>query len=458
MRLKQFIGKNIRGYMNFDISFRDSVTFLIGINGSGKTTVLKLLAGLLTPSYLDLSQIEFSEISISFTCKDSDSVESIHCYNYGQKIKLQYIDSKRKVFEKEFPLISVISTRSRYEQNFIDIDKLDRVNSDFDDLDVVQKIRELKTPLFLGLNRRIIENSNFNSIERRFLSSRRKLQQIESMSDSVDNALSDIQEMFYTHIRRTAQSQFQLSDLFRKQVFEESFKLKKNITISNIDYKEELENLKSRQNNLNSVIQSLEVKDLLKQFSEYFTEIQKVLQILSDTSALQEDKTPNPAYYNALLEWMINRSQLDKIDKIIKYADEYVNNIQNLKAPINRFVDSINLFFKEGHKEIEVDDRGEIRIKINNTTRYNSIFDLSSGEKQLVILLAHIAFYKRNKDASVFVIDEPELSLHISWQEIFVDALLKASPNTQFILATHAPAILAKNERREWCIDLSKRV
>lgn len=164
--------------MNFDISFRDSVTFLIGINGSGKTTVLKLLAGLLTPSYLDLSQIEFSEISISFTCKDSDSVESIHCYNYGQKIKLQYIDSKRKVFEKEFPLISVISTRSRYEQNFIDIDKLDRVNSDFDDLDVVQKIRELKTPLFLGLNRRIIENSNFNSIERRFLSSRRKLQQI----------------------------------------------------------------------------------------------------------------------------------------------------------------------------------------------------------------------------------------------------------------------------------------
>ena len=64
MRLKQFIGKGVRGYMNFDINFRESVTFLIGINGSGKTTVLKLLSGLLTPSFIDLTQIEYGEICL----------------------------------------------------------------------------------------------------------------------------------------------------------------------------------------------------------------------------------------------------------------------------------------------------------------------------------------------------------------------------------------------------------
>lgn len=73
----------------------------------------------------------------------------------------------------------------------------------------------------------------------------------------------------------------------------------------------------------------------MTQFSDYFNGMKNVLQILTETSALQEDKTPNPAYYNALLEWMINRSQLEKIDKIIKYAEEYAKNIQNLKAPIN---------------------------------------------------------------------------------------------------------------------------
>lgn len=78
----------------------------------------------------------------------------------------------------------------------------------------------------------------------------------------------------------------------------------------------------------------------------------------------------------------------------------------------------------------------------------------------MIIILAHISFYRhrKNRGGGICIIDEPELSLHIGWQEIFVDALLRASPNTQFIIATHAPAILAKNERREWCIDLSKRI
>lgn len=67
MKLKRFIGTRVRGYMNFDISFNESLTFLIGINGTGKTTILKLLSGLLTPSYIELSQIDFSEIHL--TCE-----------------------------------------------------------------------------------------------------------------------------------------------------------------------------------------------------------------------------------------------------------------------------------------------------------------------------------------------------------------------------------------------------
>lgn len=64
IKLKQFIGKDIRGYMNFNIAFNESLTFLIGINGTGKTTILKLLSGLLCPSYIELYQIEFSYIEL----------------------------------------------------------------------------------------------------------------------------------------------------------------------------------------------------------------------------------------------------------------------------------------------------------------------------------------------------------------------------------------------------------
>ena len=52
-----FYVENMRGYITKKINFRNSVTFLIGINGSGKTTVLKLLNGLLKPSLKELIEM-----------------------------------------------------------------------------------------------------------------------------------------------------------------------------------------------------------------------------------------------------------------------------------------------------------------------------------------------------------------------------------------------------------------
>lgn len=113
------------------------------------------------------------------------------------------------------------------------------------------------------------------------------------------------------------------------------------------------------------------------------------------------------------------------------------------------------MFFKEGNKEIKVGGSGDLYILNRNLgaeTRQN-IFDLSSGEKQIIILMAYLSFKASSK---IFIVDEPEVSLHVSWQEKFVDALIEASPDNQFVLATHAPSIIAKSVRRTWCEDLSK--
>lgn len=456
MRLKHFIGKGVRGYMNFDIKFREGVTFLIGINGSGKTTVLKLLSGLLTPSYIDLSQIEYSEIVLSCQRITDNLTITISCKKKTDEIILKYIDEKNnEIIESKIPCLEQSILRKQYDAEIINTERFKRYSLEFFETPVVQKIREMKTPLFLGLNRRIIDTKQFVISDRELYFARRR-HNLDFLFDNVDEALNDIQEMFYNSIRQNARKQSALSDSFRKKVFSESFRIAEDNSIPIIEYDDELNKLQNRRKELNNAIEKLGMKDLSTQFSIFFDSIQKTLEILSKTSALDSNKTTNPDYVNALLKWMTNSIQIEKIDKIIQYANEYSLNISKLKEPIIRFMDSANLFFKESSKIINVNEQGDINIIIKGTKKTNNLFELSSGEKQLLIMLAHLSFHKQNQRSSIFIIDEPELSLHISWQELFVDAVLKASPETQFIMATHAPAILAKPERKEWCEDLSR--
>ena len=59
------------------------------------------------------------------------------------------------------------------------------------------------------------------------------------------------------------------------------------------------------------------------------------------------------------------------------------------------------------------------------------------------------------QENNVFIIDEPELSLHVQWQELFVDSIISANPNIQYVLATHSPSIIL--DRIENCVDLVRR-
>ena len=42
----------------------------------------------------------------------------------------------------------------------------------------------------------------------------------------------------------------------------------------------------------------------------------------------------------------------------------------------------------------------------------------------------------------VLFMDEPEISLHIDWQQRLIDLILELNPNVQIILTTHSPAVI----------------
>ncbi|WP_353617106.1 AAA family ATPase [Rhizobium sp. EC-SD404] len=81
------------------------------------------------------------------------------------------------------------------------------------------------------------------------------------------------------------------------------------------------------------------------------------------------------------------------------------------------------------------------------------VHNLSSGEKQIFVLISHLIFNPLIKKANVLIIDEPEISLHVRWQEIFVESVLNANDQTQLILATHSPSIVL--DRTDNMVDLN---
>jgi predicted ATP-binding protein involved in virulence len=78
---------------------------------------------------------------------------------------------------------------------------------------------------------------------------------------------------------------------------------------------------------------------------------------------------------------------------------------------------------------------------------------LSDGLRNMVVMISDIAFrcYKLNphfefdaalKTTGIVIIDEVDMFLHPSWQQLVISALQKAFPNIQFVVTTHSPQVL----------------
>ena len=108
-----------------------------------------------------------------------------------------------------------------------------------------------------------------------------------------------------------------------------------------------------------------------------------------------------------------------------------------LSKPKTTFQDMIDELFRETGKTI-VRDSNEIFFMQygEKITPYM----LSSGEKQMLVILL-TALVQDGRPGALFM-DEPEISLHIEWQQRLITLIRTLNPNAQIILCTHSPAII----------------
>ena len=103
------------------------------------------------------------------------------------------------------------------------------------------------------------------------------------------------------------------------------------------------------------------------------------------------------------------------------------------------------------NKSIKVDENGILKIKSSSPSELNWHL-LSSGEKQILILLTQALL--RFNNPMVYIADEPELSLHVTWQEKLLKSVVMLGGQKQIIVATHSPDIVG--EYQDKVIDLGR--
>jgi predicted ATP-binding protein involved in virulence len=119
------------------------------------------------------------------------------------------------------------------------------------------------------------------------------------------------------------------------------------------------------------------------------------------------------------------------------------NEIKNFSVKIKGFLYMVNEQYTMLDKKLafikDSESKDAIRV-VSDSGRPIDLADLSSGEKHIIILSYLLSFID---DDSLLLIDEPEISMHVEWKEIFLGNLreLLSTSRSRSIVATHSPTL-----------------
>ena len=153
------------------------------------------------------------------------------------------------------------------------------------------------------------------------------------------------------------------------------------------------------------------------------------------------------------LDWQIYRLQKRYLDYQVNIGNRIIELLSGgdpdeqqkaaeVSAPKKQFQDMIDQLFADTQKKIDrkSNEIQFIQTNLEGSTEVITPYQLSSGEKQMLAILLTVLVEDREPYA--LLMDEPEISLHIDWQQRLIDLIRQLNPNAQIILSTHSPALI----------------
>lgn len=149
--------------------------------------------------------------------------------------------------------------------------------------------------------------------------------------------------------------------------------------------------------------------------------------LLTDSLDILPEAKLNPT------EKRIIKLFLDDFETKLKPLRPVASKVENLRT----IIDSKFL-----NKKIQIDPTSGVVFKSEPSGQTIAPESLSSGEQHQLALISRLLFTE--KRGTTVLVDEPELSLHVSWQHEMVEDLIQISrlADISFVLATHSTAII----------------
>jgi energy-coupling factor transporter ATP-binding protein EcfA2 len=410
----------------------DRLAILYGDNGAGKTTILKLLHHTISCATsrghkTAVAQIPFRKFCITFSegFQLLATREKAEAGTFRMELLMDGTPLRSAIFETEDGAIPVQGSRSAEQDEFLAAVRITlNVNS-----------------YFLGDNRRLESDAiSSDDIEEEVISSLPRyptprdvmMQRHLQIEESRDVQLIAAVNRALDWVRNSALSAANLGSRNANTIYSE---VVKQLSVDTSPHDNASETV-----SLDAII-------------AYLSE-------LSERSASQAEFGLAPRFDPSDMLDSLRRAPAERQDLIIRLLQPHLDGIrarldalEQLYSILERVTSHLNSFLTDKTVAFRLHRGFSIRAEGGLALPFEV---LSSGEKQLFMLFCNLLFARQH--ASIFLVDEPELSLNVKWQRRLIPALLECTvgSSTQLFLASHSIELISKNRSRVVPLRFSK--
>lgn len=406
------------------------ITFIHGPNGCGKTTCLRLISAVFNWEISILLEINFSTIEIEKASGELLKVTKQFKERNNRRIpELVFNLNKNKPFtlvrEKEDIRISpsdieeVIPNLTRIGPREW-LDRSQGIKLEYQD--VIEKYVEV-FPFLSDKKRPDWLDGFIKSINLHFIKTQRLLKVDYSLARRHrpdESSISDVIQIYSNEIKES----------ITKKLAEQS-------AMSQMHDRSFPQRLLSL--NIDDTVSEAEIR---RQYADTEKKIQKLVE------AGLIDKQDNIA----LPQQQFEDTERRVLSLYLQDVNTKLAVFDDLQRKIETFLGVINAKFKAKYFTVNREFGFCIHI-VNNPESTLLPTQLSSGEQHQIVLFYELIF--KASENSFFLIDEPEISLHVDWQRMFLDDIHKIAQlgDRQFLIATHSPQIIGNYRNLAVALD-----